>query len=207
MFADDENYPNLVAENNWVNVDPEFDQFDDLSAHTDSCIKNVMNQRAGKGWDYTIYEYDSDKEEYPDFFRVMYEYPLAENFHHAADMIGTDGKPIGDLNYYPEYNPLDVDDAANFKATEFSLNQNYPNPFNPTTKISYTLNKPGKVELSIYNLLGEKVKTLVNGASPASNSVIWNATDDAGNQVPSGVYFYKLNTADGHKVKKMLLVK
>ncbi len=208
MFADDENYPNLVAENNWVNVDPQFDQFDDLAAATDSCIKNVKNQRAGVGWDYTVYEYDSDKEEYPDFFRVMYEYPLAENFHHATEMLGTDGKPIGDLNYYPDYDPLAIDNSNDDNlANNFSLEQNYPNPFNPTTTIEFSLNKPGKVTLTVYNVLGEKVKTLYEGSSPAEHSIEWNGRNDAGKMVPSGVYFYKLKGANITKVRKMLFVK
>jgi len=208
MFADDENYPNLVAENNWVNEDPQFDKFDDLSAATDSCIKNVKNYRAGTGWSYTVFEYDSDKKEYPDFFRVMYSYPTAENFHHAKEMNGTHGKPIGDLSYYPEYTTAVEDEESNgVNASNFKLEQNYPNPFNPTTNISYTLEQPGKVTLTIYNILGEKVKTLVSGYSPAQNTVQWNATNQAGEKVASGIYLYKLNSANKSEMKKMLLVK
>ncbi len=208
MFADDENYPNLIAENNWVNVDPEFDQFADLTQAIENCVTNVNNFREGNGWDYTIYEYDSDKEEYPDFFRILYEYPLPENFHYANEMMGTDGKPIGDLKYFPEYDFVAIDeDVENNVPNKFSLEQNFPNPFNPSTTIAYTLNKPQSVKLIIYNMLGQEVKTLVNGYSPSNNSVTWNGTNNAGNAVTSGVYFYKLSSGNNTKVRKMLFVK
>ncbi|MCK4655094.1 MAG: T9SS type A sorting domain-containing protein, partial [Candidatus Cloacimonetes bacterium] len=84
----------------------------------------------------------------------------------------------------------------------------YPNPFNPETTISYQLTADSKVSLSIYNVKGQKVNTLVNEILPAGeHSVIWNGKDSNGNQVSSGIYFYKLKAGDYQKVKKMLLLK
>ena len=92
--------------------------------------------------------------------------------------------------------------------TKFDLAQNYPNPFNPTTTIEYALPKASHVTLTIYNMLGQKVKTLVNGMmQPGKHQVVWNATNEAGAKVSSGIYFYRLEGDFGVKVRKMILVK
>jgi len=94
----------------------------------------------------------------------------------------------------------------------FVLNQNYPNPFNPSTTISYELSAPAEVEMSIYNLTGQIVATLVNEYQTAgSQSVIWNGLDQNGSPAASGVYVYRLTVHNGNltivREKKMLLVK
>ncbi|MCK5077680.1 MAG: T9SS type A sorting domain-containing protein, partial [Calditrichia bacterium] len=86
--------------------------------------------------------------------------------------------------------------------------QNYPNPFNPKTTIDFNLTKSSKVSLVIYNLLGEKIKTLINeNMSASQQSEIWDATDDYGDAVPTGVYIYRLKTSEGNLQKKMLFLK
>jgi hypothetical protein len=88
------------------------------------------------------------------------------------------------------------------------LQQNVPNPFNPSTAITYELPAPGHVTLTIYNPLGQQVRTLVNATRAAGiETVTWNGADDAGRRVASGVYFYTLN--DGHvtRTRQMLLLK
>ncbi|MBN2830646.1 MAG: T9SS type A sorting domain-containing protein [Candidatus Cloacimonetes bacterium] len=88
------------------------------------------------------------------------------------------------------------------------LNQNYPNPFNPETTISFSLEKAGNVELSIYNILGQKVQTLQNGFTGAGNhSLVWNGTDSKGKTVPSGIYLYKLTEGTYTFTRKMILLK
>jgi len=88
------------------------------------------------------------------------------------------------------------------------LAQNYPNPFNPTTEIRFAIPNQDKVELVIYNLLGEKVKTLHNDMLAAGNySIRWDATNEAGHSVASGVYFYELRYQNYNQVKKMLLLR
>ena len=88
------------------------------------------------------------------------------------------------------------------------LHANYPNPFNPHTKISYSLVKAGEAELTVYNIKGQKVKTLVNDYIEAGeHSVIWNGKDNDGKDVSSGVYFYRLKTFDTVQHRKMLLLK
>jgi len=92
--------------------------------------------------------------------------------------------------------------------TDFRLNQNYPNPFNPTTYITYDLANSGAVTLDIYSLIGQKVKTLVDGVQTAGTwGVEWNGTDFSGAQVSSGVYFYQLRASGFLMTRKMLLMK
>jgi flagellar hook assembly protein FlgD len=87
----------------------------------------------------------------------------------------------------------------------FSLSQNYPNPFNPETVIKYALPEDCHVELSIYNILGQKVKTLVDQYQNAGyKTVHWNGKDDQGNELASGVYFYKIKTPKYSETKKMV---
>jgi hypothetical protein len=91
---------------------------------------------------------------------------------------------------------------------DYSLDQNYPNPFNPETQIDYYLASGGMVELSVYNVLGTKIKTLVSEyQASGSYTVKWYGDSDAGEQVASGVYFYKLSAGQFSETKKMMLLK
>ena len=86
--------------------------------------------------------------------------------------------------------------------------RNFPNPFNPTTTISYSLKENAKVSLTIFNIKGQKVKTLVNEVLPSGDhSADWNGRDSNGKQVSSGIYFYKLKAGDYQRVKKMILLR
>jgi len=91
---------------------------------------------------------------------------------------------------------------------EFSLDQNYPNPFNPTTTIQYQLPKDATVEISIYNMEGQQIRSLVNEfASIGIHSVEWNGRDDFGKEVASGVYLYRMKAADYVMSRKLTLIK
>jgi peroxiredoxin len=75
----------------------------------------------------------------------------------------------------------------------FRLEQNYPNPFNPSTNIAFRLGERARVELSVYNLAGNRVRELVDGfRGPGDYTVVWDGGDDSGRRVPSGIYFYRL---------------
>lgn len=88
------------------------------------------------------------------------------------------------------------------------LKQNYPNPFNPETNISFFLPNPGHTNLSIYNVKGQLIKTLVNGSMlHGSQNVVWNGVDNNGNNVTSGIYFYKLTHNGNSETRKMMLLK
>ncbi|HPR17376.1 MAG TPA: T9SS type A sorting domain-containing protein, partial [Candidatus Cloacimonadota bacterium] len=83
--------------------------------------------------------------------------------------------------------------------------QNYPNPFNPSTTIRFSVSQNEPVNLTIYNVKGQVVKTFTN--LPATNSVVWNGLDDNNRTVDSGVYFYSLKTSGKNVTKKMILLK
>jgi hypothetical protein len=88
------------------------------------------------------------------------------------------------------------------------LKQNYPNPFKGETNISWVLGKDAPISVDVYNLRGQKVKTLFNGIGKKGRQYLnWDAKDSTGQKVASGVYFYRLNTPDGTKVQKMLVLK
>ena len=91
---------------------------------------------------------------------------------------------------------------------EFQLAQNYPNPFNPETKISYALPKDCDVKLTIYNLLGQKIKVLVDEHQTAGyKHVSWDGKDDKGREVASGIYFYRIQAGEFTGSKRMVILK
>ncbi|MBD3169060.1 MAG: S8 family serine peptidase [candidate division Zixibacteria bacterium] len=90
----------------------------------------------------------------------------------------------------------------------YSLSQNYPNPFNPRTSIMYSIPAGGDVRLSIFNILGQEITTLVDGFQTAGYYEIkWDGKNNSGQKVASGLYFYKLESGEYKAVKKMLLMK
>ncbi len=90
----------------------------------------------------------------------------------------------------------------------FALEQNYPNPFNPTTTIKFSVPKSGNVKVTVYNSIGQLVRTLVdNHFTPGTYKVSWDGTNTSGSFVSSGVYFYKFASKDFSQTRKMLLMK
>ncbi len=93
-------------------------------------------------------------------------------------------------------------------ATHFHLDQNYPNPFNPECRIRFGVPKPGLVRLKIFDVSGRLVRTLVDDNLAVGTYIkVWDGTDNGGRQAASGVYFYKMQTADFTRTRKMLLLK
>jgi len=92
--------------------------------------------------------------------------------------------------------------------TEFALHENYPNPFNPSTTLRFDLPELSDVNMIIYNMLGQKVKTFNMQSTPAGyHSLTWNATNDYGDPLSAGVYLYQLKAKDFVKTRKMVLLK
>ena len=118
------------------------------------------------------------------------------------------GYPDEDSPIIVETNALSLDGNVSIP-TEFALHQNYPNPFNPSTQISFDVpNGTELVRLNIYNILGKKVNTLLNNiVNPGHHTLEWNAKDNEGNPVASGIYFYELSSSTFTARKKMLLIR
>jgi len=102
----------------------------------------------------------------------------------------------------------DSDDEHGTLPMAFGLSQNYPNPFNPTTTIRFHLERRESVKLTVYNMLGRRVATLIDETlSAGSHEVVWTGTDDNRNVVSSGVYFYRLTAGELTDRKKMVLLR
>jgi len=101
------------------------------------------------------------------------------------------------------YQSIETDEVI----TEYHLGQNYPNPFNPGTRIPFQLSGTGHVSIEIFNILGQKINTLVNTRmTPGSYSVEWDGTNQNGAGVSAGVYFYCLRGKDFTDTRKMILL-
>ncbi|UCE66848.1 MAG: S8 family serine peptidase [Candidatus Zixiibacteriota bacterium] len=109
------------------------------------------------------------------------------------------------------HNSTDVVTSADEPASvpyRFGLSQNYPNPFNAQTTIEFALGVPGEINLSIYDLLGRKIVNLKSGMLNAGRySLIWDGTNGSGKAVASGIYFYRLESLEGSRTMRMLLLK
>jgi|GEM_PF-1715196 len=175
----------------------------------------------------------TDPIDLPDTTFCVFVGPAADSF---APSIGIDNTPLVDKFVFAivdtgggkdtmalrDYPPFDVDllfrtvitgvagigEDKPGLPTELALRDNYPDPFNPTTAIGFDIPTNGKVELVVYNLLGERVTTLVDDELKAGTyRVTWNGRDERGRNLPSGVYLYRLTAGDKQLSKKMVLIK
>ncbi len=127
-------------------------------------------------------------------------------YHTVKDGAGLQTKV--DLTFERTSLAVNGSTASSGLPTVFALGQNYPNPFNPTTDINFALPVPANVEVSVFNLLGQKVTTLVNGDMPAGNHTItWDGTTESGSAVSSGIYFYRITAGSFTETKKMMMLK
>jgi hypothetical protein len=113
------------------------------------------------------------------------------------------------LCFYVKYNDVrELHGSDENRPSGFSLAQNYPNPFNPVTNIAFTVARTAQVRLDVYNVVGQKVKTLVDQEmKPGAYAADWDGTDQSGKAVSSGIYFYRMEAGDFAGMKKMLLLK
>lgn len=137
----------------------------------------------------------------------------AESYTAAAG-----GFPLGDLNWYPTQKaaweagdppvPVGIADQIRAIPEEFSLAQNYPNPFNPSTTIEFELKNDTYAKLSVYNMLGQRIRNLVDQKQTAGRYLVqWDGMDENGKAVSSGIYFYRIETESFSATKKMLLIR
>jgi hypothetical protein len=132
-------------------------------------------------------------------------YPVPENLRYSNTSMqsaGTDGKALGDLNWFPEQ-ITSVKQESNNIPTRFVLSQNFPNPFNPSTSIKFTIPENGFVTLKVFNILGQQVAVLFQSYQKAGS---YNVNFDA-SKLSSGVYLYRLQSNNYIETKKMTLLK
>ncbi|MBN2091773.1 T9SS type A sorting domain-containing protein [candidate division KSB1 bacterium] len=168
-------------------------------------IRNISFDEMGNGYAYTLMgSFPS-----PDIYRE-----LGLRYHMQVEQI----KMLLNQNYPQNYtyllrfnaaNPSDVQNHEPISLPEdFRLSQNYPNPFNMSTQIQYDLPNLGKVKLIIYNIRGQKVRTLVDQhQTKGAYNVLWNGLEDDRTMVTTGIYFYRLQVGDRVKMRKMVVVR
>jgi len=117
--------------------------------------------------------------------------------------------PKAMTNVISDYlNITSVSDNKKGIITDFALYQNYPNPFNPYTKIEYEIPKTTRVNLKIYNILGQEIKTLIDYEQQTGNyQIIWDGTNNYNIHVSSGIYIYKIKAGNFVQGKKMILLR
>lgn len=112
------------------------------------------------------------------------------------------------IRAYVSYGGTDVSEPIEILPTNYALDQNYPNPFNPETVISFSLPSPSIVNIKIYDVLGNEIRTLIDEErSSGKHNIYWNATDNFGRRVSSGVYFYTITADKFVETKKMVFMK
>jgi len=150
---------------------------------------------------------------YQEFLENVFEpFPMLPRVTVKFSVSATDGfdtvKVSGEdrVVFVNRYDYLSI--AAEGIPTEFALHENYPNPFNPTTTFRFDVPDISDITLTIYNMLGQRVRTFNMNDTPAGyHSIKWNATNDYGDPVGAGVYLYQLQTKDFVKTRKMVLLK
>ena len=142
----------------------------------------------------------------PTFGGTQMPFDFAFNTDAQSYTLGVNGLPLGNLNNFDVITDVELFD--NNLPSDYTLSNNYPNPFNPSTNIQYSIPKNELVSLVVYNLLGQKVITLVNSELGAGNyNIVWNGKNEFGNKVASGIYIYQLTAGQFIQSKKMILMK
>jgi hypothetical protein len=139
-----------------------------------------------------------------EFIDIDTSFYISEIIYYSVTSVDNKGNESGKTNITPIYKTVGIgkNDNSSLPVKCF-LYQNYPNPFNPNTLINYSVAKEGNVKLTVYNIMGKKVADIINENKPAGNySVNFNASD-----LPSGIYFYKLEAGSFSQIKKMILIK
>ena len=104
--------------------------------------------------------------------------------------------------------PIILSISSELLPVTYILHQNYPNPFNPVTTLRYDLPENSLVNVTVYDMLGRQVKTLINQTQDAGyRSIVWDATNDYGKPVSAGIYLYQIQAGEYISTKKMILLK
>ncbi len=215
ILTDKTTWPNITVANN-DSVDPGFNStlvatsIANMITMADTCWGGTVSGVAGgyRPYVYPLSDPPSNNSTWPNVasnWASTQGYPVPENLRYSNTTLktaGTDGKALGDLNWFPEQ-ITGVSRTPNSLPGKFALSQNYPNPFNPSTMISYTLAVKGMTRLSVFDILGREVAVLVNEVQIAgSHDVTFTAKN-----LSSGIYFCKLVSSETMTTMKMILMK
>ncbi|MBN2010684.1 InlB B-repeat-containing protein [candidate division KSB1 bacterium] len=159
-------------------------------------------------------EIDPQQSDY-DFGETITLFAIAQTsyvFDAWEDMVSDTMKKCvlyGDATFTAYFSPASaIATIINARPVSYALDQNYPNPFNPQTTIRYALPDPGLVSITIYNMNGQVVRSLVSTHQNAGNYTIeWHADNDRGQLVPSGIYMYQIRVNGYRAIRKMVLMK
>ena len=229
MFSDNATYPYLTN-GKWYTEKPLFTDSKNLQTTGLWALKKYVVQVADTGSTAVLPDWRLVNTGAANYVYFDWPIPVDLSYSNATLLTGAAGAsgrfPVGDINWFPtqkaswlaqrtaEYTKIQtaldagtaldgVKEQSNVTPGDFSLNQNYPNPFNPSTTISFVLPSSAKTSLEVYNLLGQKVATLMNGFTSAGyHEVQFNAA-----HLASGVYVYRLTSGTFTSVKKLMLVK
>ena len=172
-----------------------------------------INTNGGKGWErlaqFVEIDYDWSQVNLP-LDAYAEESDVRFRFHLISDWTGAgDGWYIDDVEM--NFKPTSVEEEPASVPPQFSLRQNHPNPFNPSTSIQYSVDSRQTsvpITLRVYNIRGQLVRILVEGEiEPGNHQVVWDGRDDNGEEVSSGVYFYRLAGGDEMQTRRMVLLK
>lgn len=199
---------------NWIEID--------ISVNTEGDIAVIWDSYDGNYWNVFGQRLNSSGKRFGDNFivgsppigthQLSPRLSFKDNLLYITWADDREAEIGGNLDIYAtilDYNNvLSVSSNEANPIEEFELEQNYPNPFNPETVINYHLKKNSKVELDIFNSLGQKIYTLINQVqNKGTYKVIWNGKNNSQMSVSTGVYFYRLKTDDFINTKKMILIR
>ena len=198
-------FANGVSESNNINAT-------DLGLNLDANYYNAQIARTMDWLDNQVHDTYTDYwwTYQADGNHVVVEWPLPMDFSYSTSSAAathcTHGGPVGSTQHMDHQAELGVDEPT--LPNQFVLNQNYPNPFNPTTEIAFSMDKAADVSLTIYNVLGQKVRVLENASLEAgTHTYKWDGSDELGQSVSTGVYMYTLSDGAKSFTKKMALMK
>ncbi|MFO7447695.1 MAG: T9SS type A sorting domain-containing protein [Ignavibacteriaceae bacterium] len=184
-----------------------FTQIDLELVNTPALMTNMMrwyetpDAEGGAGKSKLVNNFNKELHDYDRRYIQYYRDTLDASYPSTSPAFtaSTGGLPVGDLNWFEGV----VSVPGSNLPSGFALGQNYPNPFNPSTKISFNLDRSAHTVLSVYNLLGQKVATLISGEMPSG----YHEINFDASKLSTGVYFYQLESGSNISTKKMLLMK
>jgi len=183
-----------------------------MAALVDDGIQLTWEMSADEDFQYYMLEKSSDEAfTEPEVFEMIdiayldLDYVLNESNYYRIAAVDHAGN-ISDYSDVVDFAVLVID--LDLTPEVFALHQNYPNPFNPTTQIKYDLPEDAMVSITIYDVMGRSIKSLVNTTQSAGYcSIQWDATNNYGESVSAGMYIYTIQTGDFRATKKMVLLK